>query len=107
MKTVKAPPRRIPVVAWTSPLLHKVIRLVLRRSKMIRREHESLLDVVLCVGELVDGTRCIVSLPFEQIVNQGHRAIICQLARRDQVNASQLGVFQAITVINPKPVKGE
>ena len=82
------------MVAWTDPELVKILRL--RLIGYSRRDYPWW-DVSYCYGQLRDGTRCLVRLPFNRLDHPWQKAII-RYAQKDGVYLKRMGVFDGDTV---------
>lgn len=77
-------------VDWTDKRLARVVRL-----KLVTDAGFPYADVSYCYGELTDGTKVRVRLPFHQLPKRGmHRAIV-EHAKADGVHAKSLGILDA------------
>lgn len=78
-------------VYWSDPTLRKILRF---RIIGACREFP-FWDVSYCYGELEDGSRVLVTLPFHQLPQRGWRGKVIEYAKRDNVFAKGLGIFDA------------
>lgn len=78
--------RRVP---WTHPDLAKVIRF-----RLVGASWEfPFWDVSYCYGEMKDGSRVLVALPFHQLPRFGWKKSLVEWAIRDGVHAKRLGML--------------
>lgn len=77
------------VVSWTDKELDKVCLLDLQLIN-------DAWYVMQCVGELKNGERVHVRLPFTRLPRYGLRRMIYKYAKEDGVYAKGLGIFDAI-----------
>lgn len=80
------------VVSWDDPNLRKITRL-----RLLSDPGFPAWDVSYCHGQLRDGTRVHVQVPFDQLPKRGMREAIVRYAKRDGVYAKGLGVFDNIS----------
>ncbi|GEJ56662.1 hypothetical protein AMYX_14030 [Anaeromyxobacter diazotrophicus] len=83
---------RTRIVSWDDPRLSRVVVL-----RLETRPGLSWSDVTSCEGELKDGRRCRVRLPFAQLPKGLETITILRYAQAEGVFAKGLGVFAAIT----------
>lgn len=81
-------------VYWHDPRLAKITRL-----RLLSDPGYPAWDVSYCHGVLKDGTHCRVSLPFDQLPKRAVSQTIVYWAKRDNVYAKGLGVFDAISTL--------
>jgi len=81
-------------VRWTDPNLRRVLRL--RLVGYNHWEYPSW-DVSYCYGELADGTRCLVDLPFHRLGGNWKANIVAE-AIEDGVFAKGLGLLDESVV---------
>ena len=79
------------MVPWTDPQLDKVTLLDLTLDIT-----SNAWLVTQCEGQLKDGTRVMVKLPFWRLPRYGLRRMITRYAKEDGVYAKGLGIFDAI-----------
>lgn len=82
-------------VEWTDPRLAKITRL-----RMVSDPGFPVWDITYCHGELRDGTKVEVELPFSQLPKNDRNAAIIRAAKRAKVFAKGLGIFSAISTLN-------
>lgn len=76
-------------VFWSHPDLVKILRF-----RLIGASWEfPFWDVSYCYGELKDGSRVLVGLPFRQLPRFGWKKKIVEYAIEDKVHAKNLGMF--------------
>jgi hypothetical protein len=78
-------------VDWTDKRLSKIVRL-----KVVTDPGFPYLDVSYCYGDLKDGTKVRVRLPFHQLPKKGARRSIVEHAKADGVYAHGLGILDAL-----------
>lgn len=78
-------------VDWSDGRLAKVVRL-----KVVTDPGFPYVDVSYCYGELKDGTKVRVRLPFHQLPKRGMRRAIVEYAKTDGVHAKGLGILDEI-----------
>jgi len=81
-------------VCWTDKRLDKITRL-----RMLTERGHPMLDVSYCQGELGDGSKVWVDLPFSQLPRRRWKTEIVSYAKEDRVYAKGLGVFSAVSVL--------
>lgn len=77
-------------VPWTDKQLVRVLRF-----RLLTDPGFPVWDVSYCYGEMADGTRVRVVLPFDQLRKRGWQGHLLEYARRDGVHARGLGFFDA------------
>jgi len=80
-------------IYWDDPRLAKVTRLRLVTDGRM----DPTWGLSYCWGELKDGTRCVVSVPFMVLPKTDMMGALIKLANKDGVNLKKLGVFDAIS----------
>ena len=79
-------------VAWTDKRLVRITRL-----RLLGEAGFPMWDVSYCHGKLSDGRNCDVDLPFSQLPRRNTMAAIVAHAKRDNVYAKGLGIFDNIS----------
>ena len=87
---------RSAIVSWDDPRLARITRL-----RLLSDPGFPMWDVSYCHGELKDGTACRVALPFDQLPKGkgGIQKAIIAHAKRDNIYAKGLGIFDAISTL--------
>ena len=81
-------------VKWTDPNLQRI------SSLQVTLIDYGYYIVVQCEGYLRDGTRVMVGLPFTKLPRWGLRHAITEFAKKDNVYAKGLGVFESLEIIS-------
>lgn len=82
------------MVDWTAPGL-KVTRL-----RLLSDPGYPMWDVSYCHGEMPDGTKVHVQLPFSELPKSGLSRAIVEAAIKDGVHAKRMGILSAISTLN-------
>lgn len=88
-------PAKDKIVKWNDPSLNLITRL-----RLVSDWGFPCWDVSYCHGELHDGTIVRVHLPFYQLEKRNIKSQIINYAKRDNVYAKGLGVFNALSTFN-------
>lgn len=81
-------------VDWTDERLKKITRL-----RLLSDPGFPMWDVSYCMGELHDGTKVWVHLPFDQLPRKNTTAAIIKYAKRDGIYAKGLGILSGISTV--------
>jgi hypothetical protein len=80
------------MIQWNDRRLLKIVRL------RLRRKHE-FFEVLYCHGKMVDGEFVRVFLPFQSLNAKRWKIELVDWAKRQDVHAKNLGMFDAASVI--------
>lgn len=81
-------------VVWNDGRLSRITRL-----RMLSDPGFPCWDISYCFGVLKDGTVVEVQLPFHQLPKRGWQAEIVKYAKKDEIYAKGLGVFDAVSTL--------
>ena len=80
-------------VSWADRRLSKIVRMVLLTDR-----YAPMINIGYIHGVLEDGTPVDVEVPFFDLPKRGYKGEILKYAKRDNVFAKGLGLFEAIAL---------